>query len=140
MLLVPKRWPGRWVGLMWGLPLFFPRYAEPLKGDVWFTLLDVGQGLSAVVRTAHHALVYDTGPAYPGGFDAGREVVVPYLREKGITAIDKLIVSHGDNDHIGGGAGPYSPTFSPFGLYEYSAAFSTEFGQTLLRRAGVGLG
>ncbi|OYK80408.1 DNA internalization-related competence protein ComEC/Rec2 [Coxiella burnetii] len=92
VLLAPKRWPGRWVGLMWGLPLFFPRYAEPLKGDVWFTLLDVGQGLSAVVRTAHHALVYDTGPAYPGGFDAGREVVVPYLREKGITAIDKLIV------------------------------------------------
>jgi len=65
-------------------------------------LLDVGQGLSAVVQTAHHVLVYDTGPKYPTGFDAGRSVVMPYLQDVGITKINMLMISHSDNDHIGG--------------------------------------
>ena len=66
------------------------------------TLLDVGQGLSTVVRTRWHTLVYDAGPAYGPEFDTGRAVVVPYLRNQGVARIDALVVSHGDNDHVGG--------------------------------------
>lgn len=66
------------------------------------TVLDVGQGLSVVIHTARHTLLYDAGPAYPGGFDAGRSVVVPYLLRSGARTIDRLIVSHGDVDHRGG--------------------------------------
>jgi competence protein ComEC len=65
-------------------------------------LLDVGQGLAAVVQTAGHALVFDTGPATGERFDAGSAVVVPFLREYGIGRVDTLIVSHGDMDHRGG--------------------------------------
>jgi competence protein ComEC len=64
-------------------------------------LLDVGQGLAAVVRTASHTLVFDAGPRL-GAFDTGRSVVVPYLRAQGVERVDVLVVSHGDNDHIGG--------------------------------------
>jgi competence protein ComEC len=76
--------------------------ARPQAGEAWFTLLDVGQGLAAVVRTADHALVFDTGPAAGERFDAGSAVIVPFLREAGIGRIDTLIVSHGDMDHRGG--------------------------------------
>lgn len=100
-LLAPRGWPARWVGGVWLLPLALLRAPLPLPGEVWFTLLDVGQGLSAVVRTRTHTLVFDAGPR-AGTFDTGRAVVVPYLRARGVERVDVLVVSHGDNDHIGG--------------------------------------
>jgi len=66
------------------------------------TLLDVGQGLAAVIRTRDHVLLYDTGPRYGGDFDAGQTVIAPYLRHEGISMIDAVVISHGDRDHIGG--------------------------------------
>jgi competence protein ComEC len=69
---------------------------------VWAALLDVGQGLSVVVRTRHHTLVYDAGPSHSPTFDTGRVVVVPYLRSQGLNRVDRMVVSHGDNDHAGG--------------------------------------
>ena len=68
------------------------------------TLLDVGQGLSAVVQTANHWLVYDTGAKFSAESDMGQSVLLPFLRLQGADKIDKLIISHGDNDHIGGAA------------------------------------
>ncbi len=102
MLLAPAGWPARWLGAVWLLPTFLLRPPAPATAEIWFTLLDVGQGLSAVVRTQTHTLVYDTGPRFSARFDTGRAVVVPYLRSQGIHRIDTLIISHGDNDHIGG--------------------------------------
>jgi competence protein ComEC len=104
LLLVPRGFPGRWLGSVWLLPMFLIHPPSPRPGEAWFTLLDVGQGLSAVVRTHAHTLVYDTGARLSARFDAGRTVVVPFLRHEGIGHVDTLIVSHGDNDHIGGSA------------------------------------
>jgi competence protein ComEC len=67
-------------------------------------VLDVGQGLSVVVRTRRHALVYDAGARYPSGFDLGEAVVVPALHALGIDRVGVLMVSHADNDHAGGAA------------------------------------
>ena len=100
-LLAPRGWPARWIGAVWLLPLALLRPPAPGPGEVWFTLLDVGQGLAAVVRTASHTLVFDAGPRL-GAFDTGRTVVVPYLRAQGVERVDVFVVSHGDNDHIGG--------------------------------------
>lgn len=102
LLFAPRGWPARWLGLIWALPLFFYRVPGPTFGSIDFTLLDVGQGLAAVVRTHRHLLVYDTGPRSYSGFDAGESVVMPYLRALNISDLDMLMVSHGDNDHIGG--------------------------------------
>jgi competence protein ComEC len=102
LLLSPRGAPGRWVGAVLCLPLlWFPR-AAPAPGDIWFTLLDVGQGLAAVIRTTNHVLVYDTGPRVSWRFDAGRAVVTPFLRRRGIARIDTLILSHADAQHTGG--------------------------------------
>jgi competence protein ComEC len=102
VLLAPRGWPARWIGVFWILPLVFTPPPTPASGELWFTLLDVGQGLAAVARTENHALVYDTGPRFSASFDTGESVVVPYLRQAGVRRLDKLIVSHGDNDHAGG--------------------------------------
>ncbi len=65
-------------------------------------MLDVGQGLAVVVETRSHVLVYDTGPSFRSGSDAALLAVAPYLRHRGVRAIDLLVVSHDDADHAGG--------------------------------------
>jgi competence protein ComEC len=104
LLLAPPGFPARWLGTVWLLPMFLVRPSLPAPGEAWLTLLDVGQGLSAVVQTTRHTLVFDTGARLSARFDAGRAVVVPFLRHAGVARVDTLIVSHGDNDHIGGSA------------------------------------
>ncbi len=101
-LLAPAGIPGRWLGGILLAPMILVNPARPAFGEARFTLLDVGQGLGAVVQTAEHTLIFDTGPATSEHFDAGNAVVVPFLRYYGIRHVDALIVSHGDMDHRGG--------------------------------------
>ncbi|HFC54351.1 MAG TPA: DNA internalization-related competence protein ComEC/Rec2, partial [Gammaproteobacteria bacterium] len=103
-MLAPRGVPARWVGGVWLLPLVVAAPQRPAPGEAWFTLLDVGQGLAAVVQTRNHTLVYDTGPKFSDRFDTGAAVVVPFLRNAGVQTVDVLMVGHGDNDHIGGAA------------------------------------
>ena len=102
LLLLPGVWVMRAVATLLCLPALL--YAPPLPptGDYDVTVLDVGQGLAVVVRTRTHVLIYDTGPAFQSGRDAGEQVVLPYLRYYGVRRIDTLVVSHGDLDHRGG--------------------------------------
>ena len=102
ILLLPRGITPRWLGLIWLIPLFFPHKPGLSFGEAGMTVLDVGQGLAVVVSTQKHNLLYDTGPAYASGFNTGTAVVLPYLRSSGINALDLLVQSHGDNDHIGG--------------------------------------
>lgn len=102
ILLLPAGIPGRHLGLVCLLPLFFPGLNKLEQGQLRFTVLDVGQGLAAVLQTRDYVLVYDTGAKYSAHFNAGTAVVVPYLKHSGLSHIDKLIISHTDNDHIGG--------------------------------------
>jgi len=102
LLLAPRGLPGRWLGVFWLLPLFLVTPARPADGEWWFTLLDVGQGLAAVVQTQNHTLVYDTGPRFSDSFDTGSAVVIPFLNSAGVKRVDMLVIGHGDNDHMGG--------------------------------------
>lgn len=97
----PRGLPLRPLGLLCLLPLLWPPVQAPTRG-FHLTALDVGQGLAVVVRTAQHTLLFDAGPAYEEGFDAGRSVVVPYLLGQGVRQLDRLLISHGDLDHAGG--------------------------------------
>ncbi len=63
---------------------------------------DVGQGTSVLIKRDNHAILYDTGAAYPSGFNMSDAVIKPYLQYSGIEYLDKVIVSHSDNDHAGG--------------------------------------
>lgn len=101
-LLAPRGIPGRGLGLVCLAPVLLLAPPRPESGTAWLTLLDVGQGLSAVVQTRGHTLVFDTGPRFSERYDMGDSVLVPFLRAQGINRIDTLLVSHGDLDHIGG--------------------------------------
>lgn len=102
LLLAPRGLPGRWLGLLLFLPLIATHPPGPSAGEVWFTLLDVGQGLAAVAQTAEGTLVFDTGPGFPGGFNTGSAVVAPFLLHRGVAQIERLVISHADRDHAGG--------------------------------------
>lgn len=104
-------WPWRW-RLMAAPALLFLLWPTRLS-QVWpapppnvFQVMaaDVGQGTSVLVRTATHALLYDTGPKYSESADTGDKVLVGLLRSTGVRVLDELLISHGDMDHTGGAA------------------------------------
>lgn len=101
-MLCPRGVPARWLGLIACLPLFLVIPAGPRMGDVRVTVLDVGQGLAVVVRTAQRTLLFDTGPVYGAGADSGNRIIAPYLRATGVRMLDGLVISHDDADHTGG--------------------------------------
>jgi competence protein ComEC len=101
-LLLPRGMPGKCLALLLWLPLLWPQRGLPDRGEAELQVIDVGQGLSVLVRTAQHTLLYDTGPAVPDGFDAGESAVVPALHALGVRRLDVITISHGDNDHAGG--------------------------------------
>jgi competence protein ComEC len=102
LLLSPRGIPVKRLGILFFLPVFLSRPAALPSGAVRLTVLDVGQGLAAVVETREHTLVYDTGPKFSDKFDTGSSVVLPFLIQQHRMAVDTLVVSHGDNDHRGG--------------------------------------
>jgi len=64
--------------------------------------LDVGQGDAAALRTPNGRwIVIDGGPRTPES-DAGRRVVVPFLRRQGAGRLAVVVATHGDADHLGG--------------------------------------
>ncbi len=135
-LLLPRGVPARWLGGLLLLPMLWlagiggsylttppatppatpPEAAstQPLasstlrSGEMRLTMLDVGQGLAVVVRTASQVLLFDSGPGsgWNGAADsnAGARLVLPYLRGEGIRSLDVLVLSHWDADHAGGAA------------------------------------
>ncbi|WP_196801366.1 DNA internalization-related competence protein ComEC/Rec2 [Bordetella sp. FB-8] len=95
---------GRWrfMGWLGMLPLLLWRPDRPQPGDWRMIALDVGQGSALIIETATRTLLYDAGPRYYGGGDAGERVLAPYLHARGARRIDTLVVSHADQDHAGG--------------------------------------
>ncbi|MFC5698490.1 DNA internalization-related competence protein ComEC/Rec2 [Pseudomonas sp. GCM10022186] len=101
LLVAPAGLPLRTLGLALLLPMLFPPLQRPAPGQAEIRVLDVGQGLSILVRTREHALLYDAGPRQ-GDFDIGERVVVPVLRGLGVTRLDLMLISHAHADHAGG--------------------------------------
>lgn len=110
-VLLPPGWPGRklaWVAIAAAL-LYRP--PGPPGGCLDVHVLDVGQGLAVVLRTADHTALFDTGPAFRSGGNTSELVVIPFLKSRGIKELDVLILSHADQDHAGGAvslAGEYA--------------------------------
>ncbi len=105
VLWVPTRARGFWpaiVLLLFCVPPVFVRGDKLSDSEFQLDVLDVGQGPALVIRTRQHVMLYDLGPAYSNSFDAGGGIVLPFLRSQNIKHVDRVIVSHGDNDHSGG--------------------------------------
>lgn len=106
-LALPGPWRWRSLALPFLLPLLFlpdpwrvlPR---PAPGQFAAVAMDVGQGTAVLVRTAQYILLFDTGASLPAGGDMGARVVLPVLQALGVRRLDTLLISHQDNDHVGG--------------------------------------
>ena len=98
-------WVGAGVWCAWAVPWthLFPRAAwAGDAGRLAIHVLDVGQGDAIAIRTPRGRwMVVDAGPRTPTA-DAGRRVVLPFLRRHGVRQLDVLVVTHGDADHLGG--------------------------------------
>lgn len=103
LLLLPAGIALRLPGVALLLPALFLPSTAPQEGHAEVWLLDVGQGLSVLVRTREHALLYDAGPRF-GDFDSGERIVLTSLRALNLPRLDMLLLSHADNDHAGGAA------------------------------------
>lgn len=95
-------WTLRLLSCVLFLPLLITHKVDFSAGEYQLTVLDVGQGSAAVIQTQNHVAVFDAGAKFSDRFNAGSGVVIPYLRTQGIQSLDRLIISHGDSDHIGG--------------------------------------
>nr|WP_267880227.1 DNA internalization-related competence protein ComEC/Rec2 [Achromobacter marplatensis] len=100
--LQTQGWPARYAGWVCMLPLLCWRPDRPDPGHWRMSALDVGQGSAILVETASQTLLFDAGPRHYGGSDAGERVVAPFLQARGIGALDVLVLSHADQDHVGG--------------------------------------
>jgi competence protein ComEC len=87
-----------------------------LTGSVWsgalgstagstidFLFFDVGQGDAVLVTTPkERRVLVDTGPRSPYGGSAAASSILPFLRQRGIDRLDMVVISHPDEDHLGG--------------------------------------
>lgn len=103
LLAMRLPWSLRALGVPLLVPVLLWQAPRPPPGEFEVLAADVGQGNAVLVRTAGHTLVYDTGPGYSRGSDAGQRVLVPLLRAGG-DRVDLLVLSHRDSDHTGGAA------------------------------------
>jgi competence protein ComEC len=101
-MLAPRGVPWRASGVALMSPAFLLAPPAPVPGEAWITVLDVGQGLAVLARTARRTLLYDAGPAYGADADSGSRVLVPALRGAGLSRVDLMVLTHEDADHVGG--------------------------------------
>lgn len=74
---------------------------SPSRTMAWQVyMLDVGQGLAMVIAHNGKAVLYDTGPAWPGG-DSAQQTIIPWLRWHHLQP-EGIILSHEHLDHRGG--------------------------------------
>ncbi len=91
-------WKGkRWM-LLWGLGiiLLLPRPRPGLS----VTFLDVGQGDGIFLEASGKTMLVDCGSSQEK--HVGEEVLIPFLKSRGIGKLDTIVVSHGDLDHMSG--------------------------------------
>jgi len=105
ILMLPRGVPSRVAGLLLMLPVLFQAGVPRGETETRIDFLDVGQGLSVLLTTPDHLMVYDTGPGNGLQGEAGLDMVggtiQPMIRATGRKP-DLVIVSHGDLDHAGG--------------------------------------
>ena len=84
------------------LPVMLQQPAQVAADHFRIQVVDVGQGSAAIIDTRNHRLLVDTGASFRSGFNMLQAAVVPVLRRSGPNRIDRVLISHKDNDHAGG--------------------------------------
>lgn len=96
------------------IPVLLIQIVPMLHSDLRITYLSVGQGDSTIIELPYRRGVYvvdaggvlrfnsDDWKMSETPYEVGRQVVVPYLKGKGLTNVDTLILTHADADHVEG--------------------------------------
>lgn len=94
LLLAVVQWTAALPGAWFHMP---PGWMQP---PARLTVFDLSTGGAQLLRTPRHAWLIDTGTAYDFSY-----IIEPSLRAAGVGRLDGLILTHGDNEHVGGAAG-----------------------------------
>lgn len=83
--------------------LIIHKFYPYINSNLEVTYLDVGQGDSTFIKFPHNQsnILIDTGGLVNSDYHVTISKTIPYLKSKGITKIDCLILTHGDYDHMG---------------------------------------
>lgn len=89
--------------LLWVLicSVFLINIIGKIPHDLKIYFIDVGQGDSTLIVTPQNKTILIDG----GGsstYDVGKNTLIPYLLDRKIKEIDYVIISHFDQDHVGG--------------------------------------
>lgn len=95
-------------------------------GDVKIEVLDIGQGDASLIYTKDEIVMIDTGDIDE------RDRLVKLLKERNITSIDKLIITHPHADHIGGAYVVFK-NFKVKEVYDNGDTTTTKTYQTYLK-------
>jgi competence protein ComEC len=102
-------WSGAVVALFAAGPAASPAAKSFEEGKVTIAFLDVGQGDCIFIHTPNgRNVLIDAGEGpnpenpFARSHDAGREVVLPFLRAHGVRRLDAIVLSHPHSDHGGG--------------------------------------
>ena len=105
----PDAWPRvRWVAVVAALVLAgdigYWTYQRYGSGDLEVTLIDVGQGTSALIEFPGGRVFLVDGGGFPdnSAFDIGAAVIAPLLRQRKIQSVDTVVLTHPNSDHLNG--------------------------------------
>ena len=89
----------KWL-IIFGLYIFVVKNINIIDNNYYVYFLDVGQGDMSVIKYKDECIVIDTGPSSMYTYKI-TDNHIKFLHSIGANNIDLLIISHGDNDHIG---------------------------------------
>ncbi len=104
----------KYIVLTLGIPICLIQVTPYFDSSLEVSILNVGQGDAILIEYPHKkgVVLIDTGgllrfnqadwKTISKPFEIGRDIVIPYLKGKGITHIDTFIWTHSDSDHIEG--------------------------------------
>jgi competence protein ComEC len=102
VVLAPVPFKVRLLAVFGWLPVLLQQPVQVAVDHFRIQVVDVGQGSAAIIDTRNHRLLVDTGAGFRSGFNMLQAAVVPVLRRSGPNRIDRVLISHKDNDHAGG--------------------------------------
>ena len=109
-LLLSRSWQGqkfRFALSFWLVVLTFDvglwTWRRGFDPEIRVMAFDVGQGAAAVIRKKGTVVLVDGGGfPWKDGFDTGKGVIAPWLRQQKIHHLDLVVASHADSDHVKG--------------------------------------
>jgi len=75
--------------------------ADKIPHDLEIYFIDVGQGDSTLIVTPSDKTILIDGGGSPT-YDVGKNTLIPYLLDRKIKKLDYVMISHFDEDHVGG--------------------------------------